>query len=274
MIWEQVTGSTEVSAFLECFNITAHPFVQVERFLEMLQQCDPRYKGGRDLVRWQLEEDDSEWPEETVKIIMAVADLFEMRLDSTPFDCPVDLVIAMGGARQAPLDRTWFAYSCLGRIGFNHCDLVVAGSARVLNDQERADTQNYAPGAQFEYDLCRAAATIVNWENHPNKRGRPQLQVGWQAIQEDRVGNGQILRHVLAQFPEAKTVVAVTTQIYRMALILDLARVGKELGRLELAWTAGSSSNPTVVAKRTTATYLSEVLRTLRAFAYAAKAGI
>jgi len=70
--------------------------------------------------------------------------------------------------------------------------------------------------------------------------------------------------------PEGSRVAAVTTQIYQAATSLDIARVGKKYGLETMA--AGNPSDPKVVEARTPATYLSEVLRTLRAATLALKA--
>ncbi len=64
--------------------------------------------------------------------------------------------------------------------------------------------------------------------------------------------------------PAGAKVAAVTTQIYQASTERDLDRVAKQFGVTE-TFTAGNPSDPNVVAKRTPATYLSEVLRTLRA---------
>ena len=55
-----------------------------------------------------------------------------------------------------------------------------------------------------------------------------------------------------------------TTQIYQESTALDLARVAKAFGA-EYTLAAGNPSDPELVAKRTPATYLTEIIRTLKA---------
>ena len=63
---------------------------------------------------------------------------------------------------------------------------------------------------------------------------------------------------------ENATAAAITTQIYRASTELDIARVAKKYG-IEQTFAAGTLSDPEIIAKRTPATYLSEIVRTLKA---------
>ncbi len=258
------------SEFLQHFGVEVNPTEQPEQFLEAMAQLDPRYQGGRELVRWQLEADQTEWDEETKGVIMRAAESMRMLEPETPLQGDFDVVIALGGARQANLDRARYAVEGAkeGKTSFK--SLVVAGSSRELNEAEQENASNYAPGAETEFDLCVGAAATVAKEN-------PGLVASVAYIEDKRAGTPVVIERVLStlrangSLPEGARVAAVTTQIYQASTELDLARVAKQFGVSE-AYTAGNPSDPNVVAKRTPATYLSEVLRTLKAAANAAQA--
>lgn len=252
------------SEFLQHFGVEVSSIEQrPEQFLEAMAQLDPRYQGGRKLVRWQLEADQTEWDEETQGVIMRAAERMGMLEAETPLQGEFDVVIVLGGARQANLDRARYPVEATkeGEAEFPH--LVVAGSSRKLNEAEQENVSNYAPGAQTEFDLCVGAASTVAKEN-------PGLVVSVLYVEEERAGTPVVIEKVLAtmkangSLKDGARVAAVTTQIYQASTELDLDRVAKQFGVVE-TFTAGNPSDPNVVAKRTPATYLSEVLRTLKA---------
>lgn len=251
------------SEFLQHFGVEANPIENPEEFRAALQQLDPRYQGGRDLVRWQLEADQTEWDEPTKDVIMHTAESMRMLEAETPLQGNYDAVIILGGARQSNLDRTRYAVDAIreGKATVKH--LIVAGSSRELNEAEQENTANYAPGAKTEFDLCVGAAATAAKEN-------PGLVASVQYVEDPKAGTPAVIEKVLAtlqangSLPEGASVAAVTTQIYQASTERDLDRVSKQFGVAE-TFTAGNPSDPNVVAKRTPATYLSEVLRTLRA---------
>ena len=71
----------------------------------------------------------------------------------TPLQGHYDAVAALGGARQANLDRLRYAAEARrsGKASFDH--LVAAGAKRKLRDDEKANVANYAPNAETEMDL-------------------------------------------------------------------------------------------------------------------------
>jgi hypothetical protein len=248
----------ETAAFLEHFCITIDPLTEPEKFIEALRQLDPRYQGGRDLVRFELEQDQTQWPADAVKVIMDSAEALGLLKDETPLTGAFDLVIALGGARQSNLDRLRYAVeSCRsGRSTIGR--LVIAGSTRRINDPEKEAVANYAPTADTEADLCWAAARLVMREN-------AGLIIEVFIENNERAGNPEVIKGaILTQTTLSGRIGVVTTQIYRTAAELDLMRIAKELG-IDVVMAAGNPSDPVLVAKRTTATYLSEILRTLRA---------
>jgi len=251
------------SEFLRYFGVEADPIEQPEAFREALGQLDPRFQGGRDLVRWELEADQTEWDETSTDLIMRTAESMRMLVPETPLEGDFDVVIVLGGARQSNLDRTNYAVDAIKASQANVKQFIVAGSSRELNEAEQENTANYAPGAQTEFDLCVGAAATVSKEN-------PGLVASVMYVDDKKAGTPAVIEKVLAtlqangSLPEGSKVATVTTQIYQSSTQLDLDRVAKQFGVNE-TFTAGNPSDPNVVAKRTPATYLSEVLRTLRA---------
>lgn len=262
----QLTGEQILQAgrpFLEHFGVDVDPLEQPEAFRAALQQIDPRYQGGRDLVRFELEADQTQWDDETRDVIMGTAESMRLLEVETPLVGDHDVVIVLGGARQSNKDRTDYAVKAIKEGKATARRLVVAGSGRKLNEAEQLNTANYAPGAEIEYDLCAAAAAAAAKE-------APGLITSQQYIADPKAGTPAVIESVLAalqasrSLPEGASVAAVTTQIYQTSTERDLARVAKRFGVAE-TFTAGNPSDPNIVAKRTPATYLSEVLRTLRA---------
>lgn len=255
--------------FLQHFGVEVSPTEQPEAFTAALAQLDPRYQGGRELVRWQLEADQTEWPEDTKQVIANAAEGMRMLVSETPLVGDYDVVIALGGARQSNLDRTRYAAEAINDGKANVGHLVVAGSKRKLNEQEQENVSNYAPGSTTEADLLAGAANTVASEN-------PDLTPEVHVVEGERAGTPDIIESVLSEMhgngalSEGTKVAAITTQIYQASTELDLARIAKKFGITE-TFTAGNPSDPNVVAKRTPATYLSEVLRTLRAAVHAAQ---
>jgi hypothetical protein len=256
--------------FLQHFGVEISPTEQPEQFLEAMAQLDPRYQGGRELVRWQLEADQTEFDDETKQVILGTAESMRMLEAETPLVGHFDAVIVLGGARQANLDRARYAAEAIkaGQASTEH--LVIIGSRRKLNEAEQQNTANYAPGAQTEYDLCMGAAMTIGAEY-------PELVIDVQSEDDEKAGTPVVIEKVLSALNEdgslkdSARVGAVTTQIYQASTELDLARVAKKFGVVD-TYTAGNPSDPNIIAKRTPATYLSEILRTLKATVNAAQA--
>ena len=255
---ESILRLPETTAFLAHFSLTTEPLAEPEQFTKALHQLDPRYKEGRDLVRFELEQDQTQWPADAVKVIMDCAGALGLLKDETPLGGHFGLVIALGGARQSNLDRLRYAVRCCEDGQATIDKLTIAGSTRKLNDAEREAVANYARFARTEADLCWAAATLVMTEN-------TGLAVNTVIEDNEKAGNPEVIRAaILAQPGLPCRVGVVTTQIYRASAELDLMSIAKELG-VDVIMAAGNPSDPAIAAKRTTATYLSEVLRTLRA---------
>lgn len=186
-----------------------------------------------------------------------------MLVPETPLEGDYDVVIALGGARQSNIDRLRYAADAAarGQAGFKH--LIIAGSTRKLNEAEQENTSNYAPGAQTESDLCAAAAKVVREEY-------PGISAISLVVQEEKAGTPDVINSALnylhgrGELEAGAKAAAVTTQIYQASTELDLARVAKRFG-VSQTFVAGNPSPAKTIEARTPATYMSEVLRTLRA---------
>lgn len=268
-----------VVRFLAYFCVEINPFNDPDAFMSALRQLDPRYKDGRNLVRYQLEQDVTQWPREAVDIVMACALDMRMYDPSNPeLQTPIcgdfkhGLVIVLGGARKSNRDRACYAAAQLSETG--NAYVLIAGSSRKLDKTEQESVVSFAPGAETEYDLCVAAADEVE--------SGTGFQLEVFLVDNERAGTPDVLATLLGDDDWARilghrphVVTAVTTQIYQLSTELDLRRVASNFGFAPgQTAAAGCQSDSEVVAKRTTAIYLSEVLRTLRAAALAAQAGV
>ncbi len=270
MTGHDVLTLESVVRFLAYFGVEINSFDDPDAFMSALRQLDPRYKDDRNLVRYQLEHDQTQWPTDAVEAIMACTrDMRMLEPETLPqSDREYYLIIVLGGARQSNLDRARFAARCKTECYYPKGNLVVAGSSRKLDDGERNNISNYAPIAETEFDLCCAAAAIVAKES--------AIVTSQYMVDNERAGTPDVLEEVINHsYDPVETVLAVTTQIYQLSTELDLRRIAQKLDiNPNMTMAAGCPSDPEVVAKRTTATYLSEVLRTLRAAALAAQAGV
>ena len=132
----QVLKSSASKIFLRALRIGYNPFTQCGLFRRACEEMNPRFDLERELVRFELEKDDRMWPEEIVDATMNLASFLNMCRGETPLTGKYDLIIASGGARRAPLHRaTYAAQSILDDRAITK-DLVLAGSSRVLREDE------------------------------------------------------------------------------------------------------------------------------------------
>lgn len=270
--------------FLERFDIKVDPVTRLpvagrEEFVEAMDQLNPRFKGERSLVRFELEDDQTQWPEEDKTIIMRAAESMNMLKVETPLDGHFDLVVVLGGARKAPADRALYAVQA-SFASADFSQLLGVGSERPLGDTEKESTAEYAPEAEIEADLTEAAVTVVAVGEASRLAGQKQqypkiIHYNHMKVEGERAGTQEVIKKVLSsvreradkagrEVPASFRLGAVTTQIYQVATALDVARAAKEFGVRETA-VGGNPSDPAIVARRTPATYFSEVLRTLKA---------
>jgi hypothetical protein len=273
---EQILASAK--EFLDRFGVEIDPKTDRKTFLDALQQLDPRFKGNRDLVRWQLEEDHTEWADEpkkteqsdkpkkpTEEVIKDTAEAMGLLKPETQLVGNFYVVVSLGAARQANLDRARYATEAIRNGHAKVPLLIITGSDRQLNEAEQDNVANYAPGAATEFDLATGAAqSIIN--------EYPEISPMLVHVLGERANTTDVIKTVLAELeaggvsPNGLKLGAVTTQIYQPFTSIEVAAAAKELGVAE-TFVAGNPSDPNIVAKRTPATYLSEILRTLRAAA-------
>ncbi len=260
--------SDAAQLFLEEIGIDADPFTEPEAFLKACEQANPRYKGGRDLVRFQLEEDETQWEPQQRRATMILARELGM-FNEKRLEGDWDVVIALGGARRSPLHRACYAAEAIARGKAGAKVLVFAGSNRPTNKAEQVTVEDFAPKADEEIKICEGAAGVI-------KKRYPDIRIVTICNPDPKSGNRGVIARVMEElgnsFGEIKTVATVTTAIYRTALMLDMKMEAPEQG-----WTyfdaAGHPSDPEMVFNRTTATYCSENLTTLRKASMAAAMG-
>lgn len=289
---------------LDFFGVTIDPVQDTDRFVMAIQQMDPRNtaEGQDHLVRFQLEQDQTQWPQEAQGVILSTARAMDMasaqeqdlarrykageitdadivllqaegslpaaertvRQVETPLQGPFDMVVALGGARHAPRDRALYAARAIEE-GRASGMLVMASSDRKLVGAEAQVAADYTPrasGDPREYHLGIGAVNAVQ-EQHPGVLITPVR------IAQERANTTMVMEGVLDRFSGAKfqRIGAVTTQIYQRFTELDLRTIGRQHGFRTAV--AGNPSDLSIVAARTPSTYLSEELRTLRAAALA-----
>lgn len=248
----------EVLVFMKRFGVNIDPFDDPDGFIKGLKEIDPRYKDGRELVRFQLESNQDEWPEGTKRVIMSLAGALGLLDYQTLLSGRYDSILVLGGARKSNHDRLEFVIDQMRWNNIRTKKIVFACSARRLNVAEKESVSGFAPGAETEADLCYAAINTVE-EKYRNK-------ISIAVHSDERGGNPEVIQQALQDFGvrPGSRVAVVTTQIYCTSARLDLARIAKDFGITRTSG-AGNPSDPAIVASRTTASYLSEVLRTLRA---------
>lgn len=266
-------GQPAALIFLREFGITADPFRELPLFKEQCEKANDRYKDGKDLVRFQLESDPARLQTGEELSVLNLAGYLGMKHGETPLTGKWDTIIALGGARRAPLHRACYAAQALVDKRADARLLVIAGSTRLLKKEEIPLVQDYAPGATIdstEYDLCVGAANKV-------LQKYPFLNVVTVCKDNPRAGNDDVIDQVMAEIPEhlgegPYRITAVTTRIYVTGLELDMARAAKRHG-----WTgygaAGHPTDPEGVFNRTIKIYSSECATIMRKAAVAAAEG-
>lgn len=258
--------------FMRTLGITANPIEQFDLFLRECKRANPRYEGEKDRVRFQLEKDSRLWSEEARDAIFNLAGYLNMLRGETPLTGAFDYIITMGGARRAPLDRACFAaQAILDSRASASKGIVIAGSTRLLADDEKPLIQDYAPGAETEHDLCVGACERI-------LKRHPELKIFTVRHDNPRSGNDGVINEFMNNHNqrfsnnEPLRIAGVTTRIYTVGLHLDLARAANRYGWRDF-FAAGHSSSPEMVFNRQDSTYLSECFTTLRKAAIAAAEG-
>jgi len=90
--------------------------------------------------------------------IFTAADKLGLVRDSEPANKQPDLLVILGGANRAPLDRLRYGLSKVDDFG----TLIYLGSSRELPEPEKQKVADYAPNAQTEFDLgCGAFESLL-----------------------------------------------------------------------------------------------------------------
>lgn len=241
------------------FAVEVDPIADSGLFQQAMNELNPRFKGNRVLTRYELEADHTAWSEGDRKLIADAAHDFGLLNPQTPLTGEYDAVIAMGAARMAPLDRLNYAAAAVNSGAANAKLLIAAGSERKVGDGERSATDTYAPGAVTEFNLSSGAAARVAKDSG--------FLIASLLVPGEEAGNLDVFKTVgnalTRQGLLTRSLGAVTTEIYRKATEMDLRIVAREMGIPSIA-VAGNPSDPAIVASRTLATYLAEVVRTMR----------
>jgi hypothetical protein len=211
-----------------------------------------------------------------------LAERVGMMFGDTPLRNEFDLVVALGGARRSPLHRLMHAVQAIRDGKASSKVIVVAGSTRKLDPDpekkpvEKPIVQDFAPGAETEYDLCVGACETI-------LARFPELDIVTVCEDDPKSGNDGVIKAIMQACKngladkygfnvDKMTFAGVTTQIYVRGLHYDLARNARIYGWTDY-FAAGHASDPEMIFNRTLATYNSECLTTIRKAAIAAAAG-
>lgn|GEM_PF-2089076 len=242
-----------------------NPRKQPKELQDHIKQLNPRFTGERHYLRYELEQDDTQWPEDTRSAIMATAEGLNMLKHETPLVGHHDVAIVLAGARQATLDRLQHVVDAVKEGRATVGQIVVVGCARRLKDKERENVKNYAPHAQTEFDLCLGAVGVVAKQN-------PGIAISPIFVEKERADTPSVVEATLqtlkgnGTLPKRPKIAAITNQIYEPATTLDVTRVAKQFGiKQKDIFVAGAASDLKIVKSRTPATYLAEIVRVLRA---------
>jgi hypothetical protein len=249
------------SEILWGFGIATNPFEDPKAFVAATKEVNPLYIGGKK-PRQELVHDTTEWGS-MEDAIMRAADTMGMKSGETPLVGDFDALIILGANSNAIADRNRYAIDAIKNGSVTVRQVVFAGSSRKLTAKEIEDTSIYAPGAKTEYDLCVAEAKKFELE-------LPDIEHSSEFIDDEKASAISCLERTLStlrteeKLPYGASIATVTTQIYRASTVLDLNLVARKFGLLK-THVAGNPSIPEKISERTPATYLSEIMRALRA---------
>lgn len=281
MTGKEILRSEPVKRFQDYFGIIVDPEKESKKYIEAIKEINPRTPktaGESYKSRQELELDETVWPEEAIKAIRECAQYMGMYDFETPIEGEYAAVFPLGAARQAPLDRVLYTLELVRSRRLQTREIVVVGSTRKISDAEKENVLNYAPGAETEYDLCVGAVDYAI-ANFVRIYALPYgLRIYAEKINSEKARTPDVLKGIIYRLKrrnllsQKSRVGVVVTQIYRQFTELETARVAK--GKLAGYAIAGNPSDPSVAAKRSKATILSEVIRALEAATRAARSGV
>ncbi len=146
------------------------------------------------------------------------------------------------------MNRTAYAVEALDG-GNATGKLIVSGCTRDLNPGE-AEAAG-VPDAKLEADLAEAAAQEFELESC--------------IVEDPHADTGTVVEAIIRRYALGRgaQLALTTTQMYRLFYSLDAQRIGSIYG-VETT-VAGCPSDPDLISRRTPATYIAEVIRTLQA---------
>ena len=139
---KQLLRCDAAQIFLDAMGIDQDPIHDLEQFKLACEQNNPRYTGGKDLVRYELEKDDQKWKPQIRRATMNLANFLNMCRGETPLVGNFDLILALGGARRSPLHRACYAAQAIVDNRADAQFIAIACSTRPLRDDEKG--QDYA----------------------------------------------------------------------------------------------------------------------------------
>lgn len=243
------------SEYREVFGLIADPHKNPEEFIAAARQLNPRYKGDRTLVRFELKGTEPSFTLEQRGSIIMTAAALDMLKRETPLRGEFDVVVAHGGARRAAYDRLKYAAEALSS-GQASGHLMAAGSTRPLRPGEAEEAVAFAPeNAATEADLVAGAAAKVSEEF--------DIETGIITVDNPDAHTSDVLRAVIQRrgFESVRRVGGVATQIYWAKTDIIFRMMGRELGFTSAV--AGNPSELSIVGDRNDNTYHTEILHTL-----------
>lgn len=261
---EMILRQREARTFMREAQMKADPFNDPEAFKQECHDLNTRFFEGHDYVRFERTARMSKWPPEIADATMGFATYLQMIYGENPLGGRdrFDYLIAFAGARFSTLDRLCHIVLRLADTKVflrpNTGKIIVAGSTRVLPDTEKPYVQDFAPGAETEFDLCLGAREYV-------MNLYPGQEIETVCTDIPRANTGNVIDAVMVHVGGGKglRIGGVTTELYHAQLDLWMA-----MAKLRHDWVgfqaAGHCANPRLVAERKDEAYWNECLSTLR----------
>lgn len=124
------------------------------------EHWDYRRGAERQAVDWEGGEDSLSNPDsEQWATVFSATDKLGLVESSRPNNPNPDVLVVLGGANKAPLDRTRYALESVDSYG----QIVAIGTTRPVGEAEKPNVEDYAEGAETEFDLmCGALVHELN----------------------------------------------------------------------------------------------------------------
>jgi hypothetical protein len=140
--------------------------------------------------RWAVTDDD-DLPESMRSRVIALTDRLGLVTAQRPAHDAYDKTLILGGGRRSPLLRARLGAQ-LSAAGVELGQVALLGSPRFIGDEERRETDGYAPGVADEFELLVAAAE----QEYGLRAGPPRFLCGSTPLD-------QVCPRWAARFPDA-----------------------------------------------------------------------